>query len=113
MKLQTVDVRGVKIAAHDAPWGLDYLFQIRSAATGQSIAPRTNYPRLITRISTESLTPSCPSYRFAEITRQYELPVGTYIVQASRSPQQMADPSRPGPDLPEVASNAVSLTITP
>lgn len=113
MKLQEADPRGVQIVAHDPPWGPDYAFEIRNADTGQLLTRRASYIPMITRIALESVKPSCPTYRFAEITKQYELPVGTYVVRASRSPMEVSDTFSPGPTLPEVISNTVSLRITP
>jgi hypothetical protein len=113
MKLQEADPRGVRIVAHDPPWGPDYAFEIRNAGTDQLLTRRASYIPMITRIAVESVKPSCPTYRFAEITKQYDLPVGTYVVRASRSPMEVSDTFSPGPTLPEVVSNTVRLTITP
>lgn len=113
LRLEDVSDEPMSLLSNDNPHGLDYDFVVKDARTGTAIAKRDDFVGMITRISNEAVAPGCPAFQSVSLTRSYDLPVGTYLIRATRRPTRavLVHDKLQLTKLPELQSNTVSVTV--
>ncbi len=113
LRLEVIQDRSLSLLSNDNPGGADYDLVVTDARTGTPLKKRDDYLTMITRISYEAVSRECPAYQSVSLSRPYDLPAGTFYVQATRRPtrvRQIHDRLETK-RLPDIQSNVVTVTV--
>jgi hypothetical protein len=112
MKMQSADGQPRALLTDERPWGLEYQFEVRDAATGATVPVQYGL-QTITTISRENVDARCAAYEVANLSHRVRLAPGRYLVRARRTPtEEISETPSTLRKLPEVVSNDVTITIT-